>query len=234
MGDDWSKVNFMPRIARIIAPHYPHHITQRGNNRADVFFDDEDKTIYLSLLKDYSEKWSVEIWAYCLMTNHVHILAVPAEEGSLSRCIGRTNLLYTQHVNRKYERSGRLWQNRFFSTVVDTESYLWVVARYIEQNPVKLSLVMRPEDYPWSSCRGNVSGQNDELITKKGWLDEKKRESYRIFLTRQDPVMDQKIRINTSTGRPLGSEGFIAGLENQLCRKLLPRKAGRPRKSKEI
>ena len=126
----------MPRIARIIAPHYPHHITQRGNNRVDVFLDDEDKAKYLSLLKDYSKRLAVDVWAYCLMTNHVHILAVPAGDESLSRCIGRTNLLYTQHFNRKYNRSGRLWQNRFFSTIVDKESYLWAVARYIEQIPV--------------------------------------------------------------------------------------------------
>jgi putative transposase len=198
------------------------------------FFDDEDKTTYLSLLKDYCEKWTVEIWAYCLMTNHLHILAVPTDEGSLSRCIGRTNLLYTQHVNRKYTRSGRLWQNRFFSTTVDTESYLWAVARYIEQNPVKSTIVTRPEDYPWSSCRVNISGQGGGLVTGKGWLDEKDRGAYKIFLMQQDPVMDQKIRTNTSTGRPLGSEGFIAGLENKLCRKILTGKAGRPRKPKEI
>lgn len=224
----------MARIARIIAPNYPHHITQRGNNHVDVFFDDEDKSIYMSLLKDYSEKWFVEIWAYCLMTNHVHILAVPTEEGVLSQCLGRTNLLYTQHVNRRYKRSGRLWQNRFFSTVVDTETYLWAVARYIERNSVKSSLVVRPEDYPWSSCRANISGQKDEFLTKKRWLDDEDRKSYRIFLMQQDPVMDQKIRRSTSTGRPLGSEGFVAALEKQLCRKLLPKKAGRPRRSKEI
>ncbi|SEM22795.1 putative transposase [Syntrophus gentianae] len=137
----------MPRIARIIAPHYPHHVTQRSNNRVDVFLDDEDKAKYLSLLKDYNERLAVDVWAYCLMTNHVHILAVPARNVSLSRCIGRTNLLYTQHVNRKYNRSGRLWQNRFFSTIIDTESsYLWAVARYIEQNPVKSALVTRPDE----------------------------------------------------------------------------------------
>jgi putative transposase len=230
--EDQGKNRFMPRIARIIASHYPHHITQRGNNRADVFFDDEDKATYLSFLKDYCEKWNVEIWAYCLMTNHLHILAVPAAEGSLSRCIGRTNLLYTQHVNRKYKRSGRLWQNRFFSTIVDAESCLWAVARYIEQNPVKSAIVTRPEDYPWSSCRVNIGGQGDGLVTGKGWLDEKDREAYKIFLMQQDPVMDQKIRVSTSTGRPLGSEGFIGGLEKKLCRKILPGKAGRPRKPK--
>ncbi|WP_237671721.1 transposase [Syntrophus gentianae] len=148
----------------------------------------------------------------------------------MSRCIGRTNLLYTQHVNRKYKRSGRLWQNRFFSTIVDTESYLWAVARYIEQNPVKSALVTRPEDYLWSSCRANIRGQEDGLVTGKGWLDEKDREAYRTFLMHTDKLMDQKIRVNTSTGRPLGSEDFLSELENKLCRKILPGKAGRPKK----
>lgn len=221
----------MPRIARIIAPNYPHHITQRGNNRADVFFDDEDKATYFSFLKAYCEKWNVEIWAYCLMTNHLHLLAIPAAEGSLSRCIGTANLLYTQHVNRKYKRSGRLWQNRFFSTIVDTEFYLRAVVRYIEQNPVKSALVTRPEDYPWSSCRVNISGQGDGLVTGRAWLDEKDREAYRIFLIQQDPQMDKKIRMSTSTGRPLGNKDFIGALENELGRKILPGKAGRPRKS---
>jgi putative transposase len=226
--------HFMPRIARIIASHYPHHVTQRGNNRADVFFDDEDKTTYLSLLKDYCEKYTVDIWAYCLMTNHLLILAVPGDDSSLSLCIGRTNLLYTQHVNRKYKRSGRLWQNRFFSAIVDTEPYSWAVARYIEQNPVKSMLVTRPEDYPWSSCRANISGEGDGLVSGKGWFDEKDREAYRIFLMQQDPVTDQKIRMDTSTGRPMGNESFITELENKLCRKIKPCKAGRPRKPKEI
>ena len=100
--------------------------------------------------------------------------------------------------------------------------------------PVKSALVKRPEDYLWSSCRVNTIGQGDGLITGRGWLDEKDRGAYKIFLMQQDPVMDQKIRMNTSTGRPLGSEGFIAGLENKLCRKILPGKAGRPRKLEKI
>jgi putative transposase len=142
--------------------------------------------------------------------------------------------MYTQHANRKYKRSGRLWQNRFFSTIVDTESYLWAVARYIEQNPVKSAIVTQPEDYLWSSCRANICGEDDRLVTSKGWLDEKDRGAYKIFLMQQDPVIDQKIRMNTSTGRPLGGGDFIAGLENKLCQKILPGKAGRPRKPKEI
>lgn len=223
----------MPRIARIIAAQQPHHITQRGNNRTDVFFDDKDRGFYIETLGNYCRRYQVEVWAYCLMTNHVHILAVPAELSSLSRCIGGINLVYTQHVNRKYRRSGRLWQNRFYSTVIETESYLWTVARYIEQNPVKAGLVSNPEDYKWSSCMSNISGKGNGLVSGDWWLDEKDRESYRAFLLQQDHKGDNKIRHATTTGRPLGSEGFISNLETQLSRKLLPGKAGRPKKLKD-
>lgn len=221
----------MPRIARIVAPNYPHHITQRGNNLADVFFDDEDRAAYLSILKNYREKLDVEILAYCLMTNHVHLLAVPADEKSLSRCIGRTNLVYTQHVNRKYERSGRVWQNRFFSTVVDSETYLWAVARYIENNPVKSALVTRPEDYSWSSCRAHVLGKNDGLLTGKGLLGEYDREMYGRFLTQEDLEKEREIRAKTATGRPLGNEDFMVELEALLSRRILRARPGRPRKT---
>ncbi len=102
----------MPRIARVVAAKYPHHITQRGNNRDDVYFDDEDRRYYLKVLDGYCEKTKVSIWSYCLMSNHVHLLAVPGRAESLALCIGRSNLMYTQYVNRKYNRSGRLWQNR--------------------------------------------------------------------------------------------------------------------------
>ena len=131
----------MPRIARICAIGYPHHITQRGNNKETVFFEDEDRRFYLKTLNKYSHKWDLEIWVYCLMDNHVHILAVPQKYESLARGIGGTNLVYTQYINRKYKRSGRLWQNRFYSTIIEKESYLWAASRYIERNPVRAKLV---------------------------------------------------------------------------------------------
>ena len=139
----------MPRIARVSAAGYPHHITQRGNNKDEAFFDDEDRRVYLDVLKRYKDKHKMKILAYCLMGNHVHVLAVPEKETTLARGIGGTNLLYTQYINRKYNRSGRLWQNRFFSSVVEEEPYLWAVIRYIEQNPVRAKLVKRAEDYEW-------------------------------------------------------------------------------------
>ena len=148
----------MPRIARLCTEGYPHHITQRGNNKDTVFFNDEDRRFYLEVLHRYKNKYGMNILAYCLMGNHVHVLAVPEMQTSLARSMGGTNLLYTQYINRKYKRSGRLWQNRFFSTIVDEESYLWAVARYIEQNPVRAKLVKKAEDYPWSSARAHVLG----------------------------------------------------------------------------
>jgi len=222
----------MPRIARVVATRYPHHVTQRGNNRTDVFFDDEDRQYYLKTLKNYCEKCKVAIWAYCLMANHVHLLAVPAAAESLARCIGSTNLLYTQYVNRKYGRSGRLWQNRFYSTIIDTDQYVWALARYIEQNPVKAKLVQKPEDYRWSSCKATISGKGDDLVSGHKWLDDTDRKDYRKFLRQEDSETEQKIRQATSTGRPLGREGFIKKLERKLSRRLLPGKAGRPKKNK--
>ena len=143
----------MPRIARVIATEYPHHIKQRGNNRATVFFDDEDRQTYLKLLAGYSEKHHFQIWAYCLMNNHIHLLAVPETETSLARGIGLTNQVYTQYLNRKLKQSGRIWQNRFFSCVVENNQYLWAVARYIERNPLKVGLVEKAESYRWSSAK---------------------------------------------------------------------------------
>src|SRR3989304_10108262 len=110
---------FMPRIARLCALGYPHHITQRGNNKQTVFFDNQDRKFYIKTLKKYCERYALDLWAYCLMNNHVHLLVVPRKEESLARAIGGTDLVYTQYINRKYKRSGRLWQNRFFSCVIE-------------------------------------------------------------------------------------------------------------------
>lgn len=220
----------MPRIARVCAINHPHHITQRGNNREKVFFDDEDKEFYLKTLGRYSYKWAFEIWAYCLMSNHVHILAVPQKEESLARGIGGTNLVYTQYVNRKYKRSGRLWQNRFFSTIIEQELYLWAVARYIERNPVRAKLTDKAEDYPWSSSRAHVLGARDDILSGKGWLGKGELNAYRKFLRDEEKEIEASIRKATSAGRPLGSDRFIKGLEEIIKRGIFPKKAGRPKK----
>lgn len=193
----------MPRSSRVVAVGYPHHVTQRGNNREPVFFDDEDRWTYLNLLNHYSQKYLVDIWAYCLMTNHLHLLAVPREPAGLASGIGRVNMTYTQYVNRKYQRTGRIWQNRFFSSVVDSDQYFWAVARYIENNPVTAGLVNSAEDYQWSSARHHLLSEPDQLLKVPSWLDDTERDSYRAFLLEEDKRLATLIGQATRSGRPI-------------------------------
>lgn len=224
----------MPRIARVCAINYPHHITQRGNNRETVFFDDEDRKFYLRILSKYSDEWDFEIWAYCLMTNHVHILVVPRKEGSLAKGIGITNLVYTQYFNRRYDRSGRLWQNRFFSTIIEREPYLWAVARYIERNPVRVDIVKKAEDYHWSSAKAHVLRAKDNILSGDIWLKESEMNAYHQFLRKEDNEIDNFIRKITSTGRPLGREEFIKNIGRIMGRVILTKGVGRPKKSRGV
>ena len=219
----------MPRIARIIAAGYPHHITQRGNNRATVFFDDEDRQTYLKLLAAYSKKYKLQIWAYCLMNNHIHLLAVPEIETSLARGIGLTNQVYTQYLNRKLKQSGHIWQNRFFSCVVENDQYLWAVARYIERNPLKIGMAESAETYQWSSAKAHITGTTNSLLNHESWLSPHEQNSYAEFVRTEDEEMNKAIRRATNTGRPFGSESFIDMLEFRLNQPLKPGKPGRPR-----
>ena len=219
----------MPRIARIIAAGYPHHVTQRGNNRATVFFDDEDRQTYLQLLAGYAQKQNLQIWAYCLMSNHLHLLAVPGTETALSRGIGLTNQMYTQYLNRKLKQTGRVWQNRFFSCVVESDQYLWAVARYIERNPLKVGLAVSAETYRWSSAKAHMTGTRDLLLGEDSWLSPQEQRAYAEFVGTEDEETDDAIRRATRTGRPFGSESFMDVLELRLNQSLRPGKPGRPR-----
>ncbi len=210
----------MTRNARAVAVGYPHHITQRGNNRELVFLDDQDRLIYTDLLKHYTQKFQVDIWAYCLMPNHVHLLAVPQESGALSLGIGRTNQVYTRYVNRKYLRSGRVWQNRFYSCIVDSDEYLWSVARYIENNPVKAGLVSTAAEYLWSSARFHLEGRADSLLPFPDWLKEDERQNYSLFVLESDEDVRKKIDQATRSGRPLCNPSMLQKLEQLLGRTL--------------
>ena len=222
----------MGRIARVVAPGVPHHVTQRGNNRAEVFFRDKDRNTYLRTLVRYCDEYKLRILAYCLMPNHIHLLAVPERENSLAQGVGRTNLIYTQYVNREFDRCGRLWQNRFFSCPIDQEAYLWAAVRYIETNPVRAHLVQEPWAYRWSSARHHVLQEPDLLIGESQWLAQTQRRDYRQFLTQDLPELAYDgIRAATATGRPLGTSGFIDQLELKLGRLLRPEKAGRRRRT---
>ena len=221
----------MPRIARVVAVGLPHHVTQRGNNRGQVFFDDDDRRFYLWTLAQYRRRYSVDIWGYCMMGNHMHALAVPHELDSLARCFAGTNLIYTQRVNRKQGRSGRLWQNRFFSCPVDKDEYLWPVLRYIDRNPVRAKTVRQAWEYQWSSARHHVTGEADPLLNEPDWLTaELRQQKYRSCLRDEPEEKTAEIRHMTATGRPLGGTAFLSALESRLERVLNIQKRGRPRR----
>jgi putative transposase len=219
----------MARIARVVAEHYPHHITQRGNRRQDTFFCDDDYRYYIQLMAEWCGKCRVKIWAYCLMPNHVHLIAVPESEDGLRRALGEAHRRYTRHINFREKWKGHLWQGRFASFLMD-EQYLLAAARYIELNPVRAGLVSIPEDYPWSSAKAHIKGRNDDLVKAKPLL--RMVDDWQQFLF--DEVSGGEYELlqrHERTGRPLGSKSFIERLENKLTRILTPQKGGRPKKS---
>ncbi|MDH3973300.1 MAG: transposase [Deltaproteobacteria bacterium] len=220
----------MPRVARIVGYGYPHHIIQRGNNRENVFLDDDDKYFYLKLLKRYSERTNTSILSYCLMTNHVHLLLNPKEEKSLAKMMQGVALCYTQYFNKKNDRTGRLWECRYYSSVVDRGSYLWAVSRYIENNPVRAKIVSKAVDYSYSSASYHLTGK-DNFVINEPFFEEGERDSYKKFIAedcRDEEVGE--IRKKTLLGHPLGDLAFIDRLSKLLGRKLVFRGKGRPKK----
>ena len=211
----------MSRIARAVALGFPHHVVQRGNNREKVFLHDEDKEKYLSFLKKYSDKWNSPILAYCLMSNHVHLLTRPTKNESLCKMMQGITLCYTQYINRTYKRTGRLWESRYHSSIVDKEKYLWAVARYIEQNPVRGEIVNKAEDYPYSSAKAHIHGVKDEILGE-ALFEGRQREDY-IELMKASIKEEEinNIRNHTRNGRPMGSESFIEKMEQKLDRILV-------------
>ena len=218
----------MAGIARVVAEHYPHHITQRGNRRQDTFFCDDDYRYYIRLMAEWCDKCGVTIWAYCLMHNHVHLVAVPESEGGLRWAIGEAYRRYTRHINFREQWKGHLWQGRFASFLMD-EKYLFTATRYIELNPVRAGLVSIPEEYPWSSAKAHMKGRNDDLVKVQPLL--RMVDDWRQFLS--GDVSDEEYELlqrHERTGRPLGGTSFIERLENKLSRILTPQKGGRPKK----
>lgn len=212
----------MARIARVIAAGIPHHVTQRGNRRMTTFFRDEDYLAYLALMGEWCAKCRVEIWAYCLMPNHVHLIAVPETEDGLRRGIGEAHRRYSRLVNFRENWRGHLWQGRFASFPMD-ETYLLAAARYVEMNPVRAHLVPDAASWPWSSARAHLSMTDDQLVKVEPLLE--MVGDWRLFLGRAGEEEMNDIRKHERTGRPLGAESFIERLESAMDR---PLKRGKP------
>ena len=200
----------MARLPRVVIPNIPHHVTQRGNRRQRTFFSNGDYALYLSLMAGACECYGVEILAYCLMPNHVHLIAVPQNERSLAWTMGEAHRAYTTTINRRNEWKGHLWQGRFFSTPMDG-AHLLGAARYVEMNPVRAGLVADPFAWRWSSAVAHRDGRDDRMVRSEtlramvgGWEE---------FLTQKHSEDYSPLRRATSSGRPLGNQAFIKKLE---------------------
>jgi len=221
----------VPRIARVVVPGVPHHLTQRGNRSGPVFFSDADRTRYLELLGEYASRTGFEVLAYCLMTNHVHLVVVPERKDSLAMAFKPLNLRYAVHINRAQGWRGRLWQERFYTCPLDPPHCLRA-ARYVELNPIRAKLVGRPADYLWSSAQGHLGQRTDPLLSdRQGHLSSVPSWSEWLQVG-ETPDESKLLRLHTRTGRPLGGQGFVARIEERLGRVVRARPRGRPPKSR--
>ncbi len=217
----------MPRFARVVVPDYPHHITQRGNERRDVFFTPADRDVYLGLLKQYSGFYSVDVLGYCLMTNHVHLVLLPHRTESLAKLLREVQMRYSQYRHAVERGNGHLWQGRYYSCPVEP-ARLGSVMRYVELNPVRASLVTQAAHYRWSSAAGHLGGA-DPVLSMGEWRQCWSPEEWKAVLS-DGTEESSSIREATYGGRPLGSVDFVERLEAHTKRSLKRGLPGRPRK----
>ena len=225
----------MPRLARTVFAGVPHHITQRGNRREDVFYAEQDYQIYLEWLHHYSRQHHLEILAYCLMTNHIHLVAVPDNENSLQQVLKPLHMRYAQRINRMRKWKGHFWQGRYFSSPLD-EHYMWVAIRYVELNPVRARMVKKAEHYRWSSAASHCGLVNDHVLSNRarwnrlsGQFDD-----WSDWLAEGDEQNELTlVRRNIEKGLPCGSDRFVANLEKMSGRLLLFRAQGRPKQEQK-
>jgi putative transposase len=226
----------MARQARIVIPGAPHHVTQRGNNGQDIFFVSDDYRVYLSYLKDSAVGNGLAVSAYCLMTNHIHLVVTPETEESLSRALGRAHLMYAQYVHRLHGRLGHFWQNRFYSCPLD-EAHAHNAAAYVELNPVRAGMVAHAWEYPWSSAAAHCgkSGDPSGILALHEWFKETSVPRWKAALKAISNADDsiERLRIHTRAGRPLGGDTFLSKIETILGRRVRALPKGRPKGSKD-
>jgi putative transposase len=219
----------MPRAARIVVPGLPHHVTQRGNRREAIFFEDGDHEIYMDLLAEQTLRAGVDVWAYCLMPNHVHLILMPGKEDALGRAVGEAHRRYTNFINARGRWTGHLFQSRFASFPMDFPHLVRCV-RYVSLNPVRAHLVAHAEDWKWSSVRAHLANEDDGLVTVRPVLERMPNFKDLLGHTMDEDFTD--LRDSEGTGRPVGAEEFVVGLEQLLGRKIARRAPGRKPQTK--
>lgn len=214
----------MARLARIVIPNLPHHVTQRGNRRQRVFWGDEDYAEYLTLLAEYTKAFDVKVWAWCLMPNHVHLMLVPPDSDALRAALSEAHRRFSRGINFRQNWRGYLWQGRFASCPMDP-AHTMAAARYIELNPVRAGLVSRPQDWQWSSAGAHLGGVSDGITDIAALAQHV--EDWRHFLAMGlDDTLLETLRSGERTGRPLGDDAFVKSLEQTTGRQLARRKPG--------
>lgn len=224
----------MPRRLRVVCPGYAHHVIARGNYRQNVLEQFEDFQQYCYWVKEYQQKYGVDVVSYCLMNNHVHFILVPKNKDGLSRMFNALHMRYGQYKNERMHKKGHLWQGRYFSSIIQEHEYLLRVVRYVEQNPVRAQMVRHAWDYVWSSARAHVGTDKDSIIRTVGYkkiLDQFGGvATWKEYLSSLEPSIDEMIRINTHKGYVIGSEEFTHQMEQEMNIRLTPGKVGRPKK----
>jgi putative transposase len=214
----------MARLARLVIPGIPHHVTQRGNGRAQTFFGAADYALYRDLLAASCAAARVAIWAWVLMPNHVHLILTPSDRDGLRRALAPVHRRYAGHIHARRGRSGHFWQGRFGAVALD-EDHLAAALRYVALNPVRARLVARPQDWRWSSVHAHLTAAGDGVTNVAPVLDRFPRFA-ELISQGPDPVMFERLRRAESIGRPLGDEAFLARLEALTRRSLKPGKRG--------
>jgi len=219
----------MPRLARVVIPGVPHHVVQRGNNRQDVFFVDDDRRAYLGFLENCAKQFGLEVLGYCLMTNHVHLVVRPLTENALAKGVGRAHFRYSQYINRFHGRVGHVWQGRFHSCALD-EEHFWAAMRYVEQNPVRAGLASKAWEYPWSSAPAHGGMTAAAGLLETSWWERQMRPGdwRRLVGRRLARAMVGFLRKNTRRGWPLTTDRALAKFEKLVGRRLRPLPVGRP------
>ena len=220
----------MARLARVVAPGIPHHVIQRGNRRQPTFFEETDYQLYLDLVREWFPYHDAQLWAYCLMPNHVHLVVVPERKESLGTAVGEVHQRYTRAINFRMGWRGHLWQGRFHSYPMD-EEYLVAAVRYIELNPVKAKLVRWAGDYPWSSTNYHLGLCHDDLL-KGSPLKSLVNDWEGLLASQENQMQVECLRRSEKSGRPVGTDAFVCLLEKQLNRRLRKLKPGPKKRDK--
>lgn len=218
----------MARISRVVAPGYPHHVTQRGVRSLPIFSTDQNRRMYLDMLAEQLDRFSVEVLAWCLMTNHTHLIVVPTDSTDLARAIGEAHRRYTRRKNLAEDVRGYLFQGRFSSCALD-ESHLLAAARYIELNPVHAGMVAKAEEYSWSSAQFHLGRLAADPLVKDRSLLGLVRD-WAGYLEESDEATHKQLLKSIRSGRPAGSDCFVKLIEDLTGRDLRLRTPGRPRK----